>query len=37
MPVQIDTTTFANIIKKKTVGVEPTGAIFDKAQDIQIE
>lgn len=37
MPVQIDTTPFANIIKKKTVGVEPTGAIFDKAQDIQIE
>lgn len=37
MPVQIDTTPFVNIIKKKTVGVEPTGAIFDKAQDIQIE
>ena len=37
MPIQIDTTPFANIIKKNTVGVEPTGAIFDKAQDIQIE
>jgi hypothetical protein len=37
MPVQIDTTPFSNVIKKKSIGVEPTGAVFDKAQDIQIE
>ena len=37
MPIQIDTTPFSSIINKKTIGVEPTGAIFDKAQDIQIE
>ena len=37
MPVQIDTTPFSNVIKKKSIGVEQTGAIFDKAQDIQIE
>lgn len=37
MPVQIDTTPFSSIINKKTIRVEPTGAIFDKAQDIQIE
>lgn len=37
MPIQIDTTPFSSIINKKTIGVEPTGANFDKAQDIQIE
>lgn len=37
MPIQIDTTPFSSNINKKTIGVEPTGAIFDKAQDIQIE
>lgn len=37
MPVQIDTTPFSNVIKKKSIGVEPTGAVFDTAQDIQIE
>ncbi len=37
MPVQIDTTPFSSVIKEKSIGVEPTGAVFDKAQDIQIE